>query len=150
LAKKAREAEARAAKAEEALKALETRATTAEQERDAHAATLAATREEMALGRVGLTDPDAVILARQAHARLPEKGRPELADWWSAQVKDPKARETLSPGLAAYLPAPAEEATKRGDPPPNVSGGAGKKGGGVTMDTLAGMDDKAQADLYGF
>ena len=148
MGRKAREAEIRAGNAEAALKAAEDRAVKAENERDTHAATLTATREEMALGRVGLTDPEAVLLARRAHAALPERDRPELAAWWDATKADPKAKENLSPGLRAYLPADPSTETRTKKAWTNTDAGTGKTEG-ITPEKIAACKDANEiAALY--
>jgi len=55
---------------------------------------------ERAVYQSGITDPEAIDVARHLHQRLPEKDRPELAAWLGAMREDP----TKAPkALAAYF-----------------------------------------------
>jgi hypothetical protein len=66
---------------------------------------LATRDEDLALSRIGITDPDAVMLLRRKYETLPEDNRPALADFAKRMKEDPKARKAaqLSPTLEAAL-----------------------------------------------
>lgn len=57
-------------------------------------------KEESALGALGLSDPEAIDVARFYHSRTPEENRPALTEWLKAIQAKP---ETIPPGLAPYL-----------------------------------------------
>lgn len=67
-----------------------------------HTGAVSAWESERAVYRVGITDPEAVEIAKMLHGKLPEENRPPLADWLSAAKSDPsKAPKALQPYLAA-------------------------------------------------
>lgn len=62
--------------------------------------------EERAVYQAGITDPEAIDVARHLHARLPEKDRPAFADWLKSAKEDPtKAPKALS----AYFQGSADK-----------------------------------------
>lgn len=60
---------------------------------------------------MGLSDPDAQLVARTFHERIPEAERPPLGDWLSTIKADPsKAPKALTPYLGAPAPGSAPAA----------------------------------------
>lgn len=124
-----RKAQERVAELEQAIARLEQRAATADtlakQLEEAQSRFTAATTawdSERAVYQLGITDPEAIEVARHLHGRLPEQDRPPLADWLRAAKDDPtKAPRALSPYLTS-APAPATTpSTPQAAPSPAVS-----------------------------
>ena len=68
---------------------------------------------ERAVYQIGITDPEAIEVARTLHSRLPEKDRPPLPDWLRSVKEDPsKAPKALTP----YLTQPAAAAQPAAQP----------------------------------
>ena len=117
-----RAAMARAAELESELAVLTKRAGTAEtlakqlEEAQAkHAAASSSWEAERAVYQLGITDPEAIEVARHLHGRLPESNRPPLADWLRAAKDDPSiAPKALTP----YLVAPPAPPAPAAPPPP--------------------------------
>lgn len=110
-----RAAMARAAELEAELAVLSKRASTAdtlakqlEEERTRYSTASSSWEAERAVYQLGITDPEAIEVARHLHGRLPEQGRPALADWLRSAKEDPsKAPRALVPYLAQPAPTPA-------------------------------------------
>lgn len=87
-------------------------------------------REESEIFRVGLTDPEAITVARALHGALPEADRPPLPAWL-ASLRDSPANAPRA--LAPYFAAPPSGAggsspaspSQGGAVPPPVPPGAG-------------------------
>lgn len=63
--------------------------------------------EERGIYQSGLTDPEAIDVAKHLYSKMPEAGRPALGEWVKGFTADPtKAPRALSPYLAK--PADAE------------------------------------------
>lgn len=87
-------------------------------ERAARAADRAAWADEKALMQRGLTDPEGIEIAKHLHGRLPEEGRPKLADWVGGFSADASKAPIA---LRGYLGQP----TAPPAPPPKVPPGSG-------------------------
>jgi hypothetical protein len=98
-------------------------------------AKLAEKDEALALSNLDIRDDDTVHLLRRDHARLPEEGRPALADYAKQLKTDPAAREGKSAALLAGL------GIEKGGAP-SLSNGAGKPG---EIDAAAIRDAFAKA-----
>lgn len=83
--------------------------------------------QERAIAGSGITDQEGMDFVRSAWSRLPEQGRPALADWLKDTTKLPK-------GVQAYLPAQgsggAQSADKGGTKLPASNGGVQPPPGG--------------------
>lgn len=78
----------------------------------------AAWNEERAVYAAGITDPEAVDVARHLHSKLPEKDRPAFPDWLKAQAADPaKAHKALAGFLTPASAPPSGSGTPSGGPP---------------------------------
>lgn len=67
--------------------------------------------EERAVYQAGITDSEAIDVARHLHGRLPEKDRPAFPEWIAAQKKDPSKAPKA---LAAYFVDVSTEASAGG------------------------------------
>lgn len=129
-----REALSRVAELEDQVKALQSKAGTAEtlaaslRDMEAKYQTVQAEwQTERALYAAGLTDPDGIEVARMFYAKIDPDKRPPLPDWIRGIKADPS---TAPRALAAYLgqaepvaaPAPAAEPSRPA--PPNANRGA--------------------------
>lgn len=65
-----------------------------------HQAAAATWEEERGLMAAGLTDPEAIDVARLLHGRLPEEGRPTLGEWVGQLRESP---DKAPRALAGYL-----------------------------------------------
>ena len=110
---------------------------TLEQTIASQAAKLAEANERADIYGTGITDPEAITVARALHATLPAEGRPPLPAWMKSQIAEPaKAAKALQPYItppqapAAKAPeAPAQQpaapaAPPKAPPPPIAAGGA--------------------------
>lgn len=90
-----------------------------------HTKAAAAWNEERAVFGLGITDPEAVSVARHLHSQLPEAGRPSLPDW----LKGLQAAPATAPkSLQGWLPAPQA----------GQGGGAGGAGAGAAGGAAGG------------
>jgi hypothetical protein len=90
---------------------------------------------ERAVFAVGITDPEAIDLARHLHGRLPEAGRPPLADWLKAAKAAP---DTAPLGLRPYLqPAAAAQPAANTTPAAKQQPAAGASATTTTTTTGA-------------
>lgn len=134
-----RAAMARAAELEAELAVLGKRASTAdtlakqlEEERAKYTSAASSWEAERAVYQLGITDPEAIEVARHLHGRLPEQNRPPLADWLKAAKEDPgKAPKALVPYLAqpAAPAAPAAPAPASPAPSPSPSAASSQRPG---------------------
>lgn len=86
--------------------------------RATHTSALAAWEQERAVYQLGVTDPEAIEVARHLHARLPEAGRPPLAEWLRSVRETPaSAPRALQP---YFLPTPSPSPSA---PTPSASSG---------------------------
>lgn len=123
-----RKAQERVAELEQAIARLEQRAATAdtlakqlEEAQSRFASATTAWDSERAVYQLGITDPEAIEVARHLHGRLPEQGRPPLAEWLRAAKDDPStAPRALSPYLTSAAP-PAAPSAPQPAPSPAVS-----------------------------
>lgn len=138
-----RKAQERVAELEQAIARLEQRAATAdtlakqlEEAQSRFTAATSAWDSERAVYQLGITDPEAIEVARHLHGRLPEQGRPPLAEWLRAAKDDPStAPRALSPYLtstsppvapSAPQPAPSPAVSATGQRPAAVAPAAGQ------------------------
>lgn len=114
-----RQAQERVAELEQAISKLEQRVATTdllskqlEETRAKYTADATSWETERSVYQLGIVDGEAIEVARHLHGRLPEQGRPTLADWLREAKADPaKAPKALQPYLAApAAPAPAPTA----------------------------------------
>ncbi len=120
-------AEATAAKAAADLRATELKAWEGKAE---------AWEEERGIFRSGISDPEAVTVARAIHGALPAEGRPTLPAWLTGIVADPsKAPRALAP----YLPSVGKAGTVA--PEPSKAAAPGPRPAGTQP--LAGAADAA-------
>lgn len=126
---------------------------TLEQQLAQSRAKLASVEETAEIYKHGVTDPEAVTVARALHAALPEDGRPALPAWLGALKGDPtKAPKALQPYFAQPVPAvvaqpamapataPTAPVPTKPAAPPIAAGGAvpgPPPGGKVTAQDLA-------------
>lgn len=151
-----RAAMARAAELEAELAVLSKRASTAdtlakqlEEERTRYSTAFSSWEAERAVYQLGITDPEAIEVARHLHGRLPEQGRPALADWLRSAKEDPsKAPRALVPYLAQPAPAgPAASAaasTAAPAPSPSPSAASSQRPGATAPAAAATQLDAGQ------
>jgi hypothetical protein len=97
-------------------------------------AKMAARDEDLALARLGISDEDTIHLLRRDWERLPEKGRPTIAEHAKALQSDAKAREGKSAALVAGLGIRTGGA-------PSLSSGADKAGELTAEQILSAFSD---------
>lgn len=111
--------------------------------------------EERAVYQAGITDPEAIGVARHLHGQLPEKDRPAFPDWIAAQKKDPSKAPKA---LAAYFGEAAAageggagdggkgERKMGADRPGGGGGGGAHAGEGLTREQVLARIQKLSLD----
>lgn len=94
--------------------------------------------EERAVYQAGVTDPEAISVARHLHSQIPEKGRPAFAEWVGAHAKAPDTapkalRGYFGDGKAGAGAGADAKGTPAGKAPP--AGAAGATGGKAGANT---------------
>lgn len=130
--------------ATEAKAALEARVRELEQQMQAERATWAETES---IYKAGLTDPQAIAVARLLHSQLPEADRPKLPDWIASMKADPsKAPPALAWAFAAPAPPqPTAAAPEAGAPVEPRNMGATRNGTNPTGSSGGGPLSREQA-----
>ncbi|NBV19956.1 hypothetical protein [Janthinobacterium sp.] len=126
----------------EALRAELQTTRTAAEAGSKHVARISELEEELGLVRVGLSDPEAVDVARTLYRRLPDDKRPASITEWVTSIKEapPKA-------LAGYLGTPAAEVAA--PPRPTGNGRQPEAGGQPTADAIRNARLKAMGTPAG-
>ena len=138
-----RQAQERVAELEQAMAKLEQRVATTdllskqlEEVRAKYTADSTAWETERSVYQLGIVDTEAIDVARHFHGRLPEQGRPPLAEWLRAVKEDPsKAPRALvpylqsAPSAAPTAPAPAASTPAPPAPSPSPSAASSQRPG---------------------
>lgn len=91
--------------------------------------------EERSIFALGITDPDAIDVARVFHRKLPEENRPPLPDWLGGLVKDPSKAPTAMRGI---LPQQAGAGAGGGGGSGAAGADGAQNGGGGSKSANAG------------